>query len=646
MAGNAKPNIEGLGEEYTLEINEVKLREFNTQRLPLLLDGSIDKSDGYGEVLFSAAHGDKCIEFTTEEVINIWGIGTPYQDSGGRTPQSFGLKKWSGTVWGVMSDVVTQDDNQWYKMISNLEPGKYRLEIKSSYISLNEIYVESLSNKKYLIKENGIYKTIEDGRIKEIGVANVNKKVFDDHGMSSLKGLLELNTERIHSLDGEVSEQLEESLIHKVVVDKKLYRQVASVQVEINGESEVLDVTPTMIDGDTPIPYRVTCSSDYVGYEGYQAFNKQKGSKTNTWYSSKGFPEWIELDFGENQMISGFAFINGVATSGYSECSPKEFILEGSYDGVKYDEIHKETKYPKLNALEEKETYLAEVYNYRYYRFTFTSGYGSIIIIDEIKFLLQIPMLLYYGGKYHRITEANELEEVDILTRSDFEIKGMRNKITLQNADLKGVKVIDKLPARFEVRTIMDNVADSVRGILTEPEFKIIEDLGEKFEVLAWNEKERDNQFIVDATPYNQLGIPTGDKKLPTIEYIKSLFVQVNSEIVKIIFSIDGGNTWLTYINDTWENIQCTQYAVEVGGMTKEILEAIRQEKWQELSIQRIRFAYLLSDNVEVDRIDLTVDMKGSWEGAINGTDYSYRYPHNESLQVDIKKNGDYKINY
>ena len=38
--------------------------------------------------------------------------------------------------------------------------------------------------------------------------------------------------------------------------------------------------------------------------------------------------------------------------------------------------------------------------------------------------------------------------------------------------------------------------------------------------------------------------------------------------------------------------------------------------------------------------------MKGEWNSAIKGTDFSYGYPANDRLKVTLLTTGNYKINY
>ena len=53
-----------------------------------------------------------------------------------------------------------------------------------------------------------------------------------------------------------------------------------------------------------------------------------------------------------------------------------------------------------------------------------------------------------------------------------------------------------------------------------------------------------------------------------------------------------------------------------------------------------------MSDTCKTDNLTLQVDMKGSWQSALKGTDFNYGYPANDQLKVVLLKDGSYKINY
>ena len=47
-----------------------------------------------------------------------------------------------------------------------------------------------------------------------------------------------------------------------------------------------------------------------------------------------------------------------------------------------------------------------------------------------------------------------------------------------------------------------------------------------------------------------------------------------------------------------------------------------------------------------IDKLSVTVDIRGAWSKAINGTDYSYGYTGNSTLKFNILSDGDFKFNY
>ena len=64
-----------------------------------------------------------------------------------------------------------------------------------------------------------------------------------------------------------------------------------------------------------------------------------------------------------------------------------------------------------------------------------------------------------------------------------------------------------------------------------------------------------------------------------------------------------------------------------------------------------IAFAYSLditvdTDKAEIDELTLNAEMRGSWNKAFHGTDYTYGYPFYDQLSVKLLKDGSYKINY
>ena len=124
---------------------------------------------------------------------------------------------------------------------------------------------------------------------------------------------------------------------------------------------------------------------------------------------------------------------------------------------------------------------------------------------------------------------------------------------------------------------------------------------------------------------------------------------------IKLLVTNDN-KTFLAYdfTTQVWQIVDHTNLAkVKLFGIDVANLKDIDRTAWDKITAGKIGigFAYMLSiedttDTCEVDKLELQVDMKGSWNKAIHGTDYNYGYPKNNILRVSLLTNGDYKINY
>lgn len=149
----------------------------------------------------------------------------------------------------------------------------------------------------------------------------------------------------------------------------------------------LIDITPVMTSNTTPAPYVVSVSGIYsTGYEGYKAFNGSI-SGIDSW-AIKGQSGWIKIDFGNTIKINGFSISarESLGNGGVSEL-PKSFILYGSNDDIKYEQILPVSEQVMWVKKEERLFVLSNSINFRYYRITVTSNNGHIYTaIGKIKF--------------------------------------------------------------------------------------------------------------------------------------------------------------------------------------------------------------------------------------------------------------------
>lgn len=163
--------------------------------------------------------------------------------------------------------------------------------------------------------------------------------------------------------------------------------------------------------------------------------------------------------------------------------------------------------------------------------------------------------------------------------------------------------------------------------------------------------------FNIVGVPVDQLVIPTSLINISTFEGINSVSITnnvSNGGSVNIVVTTDMV-TYYTYdfTNTKWITVNLNKADIKASGLTLTSIGQITRSEWDKLtsSTSAIGFAYLLSknnesDNVDIDKLTLNVDMKGSWNHAIYGTDVTYGYPLNNELKVTLLTNGSYKINY
>lgn len=174
--------------------------------------------------------------------------------------------------------------------------------------------------------------------------------------------------------------------------------------------------------------------------------------------------------------------------------------------------------------------------------------------------------------------------------------------------------------------------------------FKSIEDIQK-------NSNGVDEILTITAIPPDRILKASGDKDLSYVNSIDYFKITGTGNNLKIVVSVDSGQTWKTFNTDHWEDINLTVNDIKVKGIGITAFNIISSTYWNLLNInKKIRFAYLLSmdsisDIESVDNINLQYDSQGKWVQAKEDM-YDVEYASNTQLQVFIKFSGDIKINY
>lgn len=176
--------------------------------------------------------------------------------------------------------------------------------------------------------------------------------------------------------------------------------------------------------------------------------------------------------------------------------------------------------------------------------------------------------------------------------------------------------------------------------------------------VKFYGESHRDEEYSImtKIIPDKALLLANGDLSLKAVENIDFFqvdFTKIGDAEIKLIVSVDEGETWQTYESGMWEPINPTVEEVDLYGIDTSVFNLIRPERWNELRkySDTIRFGYLLKHNEELDfakvhALNAQFDMTGVWKASVHGKDFEYEYPDNSTIRVKILRNGDYKINY
>ncbi len=179
----------------------------------------------------------------------------------------------------------------------------------------------------------------------------------------------------------------------------------------------------------------------------------------------------------------------------------------------------------------------------------------------------------------------------------------------------------------------------------------------QKFKILAYTlGKEERATLKISAVPFDKILFPVGLLPIDSFEGIDKVSIKgkfSGKGKCKVLVTTDLTH-YKTLKDGIWQNIDPTNIAaVKSDGIDTQTISSITRSEWDALTTEEvgIGFAYLpmiesISDQCEIDELIMQVDMKGSWDMAMPGTDYTYGYPRNNVLRVKLLTNGDYKINY
>lgn len=178
-------------------------------------------------------------------------------------------------------------------------------------------------------------------------------------------------------------------------------------------------------------------------------------------------------------------------------------------------------------------------------------------------------------------------------------------------------------------------ILDRVNG------FSPIDLLSDEFRILTWTNSPTP-KLSLESPSAAQIVHSINDISLFGVDVIDKISLIANGD-VKIGVSFDSATTWLSYKNGQWlelDSVHSGMTVSEINALTSEqIMEAKNQS-------QTVRFAYSLSGNAEVNRVEMKVSMRGV-EHIAKTSDYEMAYDvSTKTIIFNIKKTGTYSVNY
>lgn len=150
----------------------------------------------------------------------------------------------------------------------------------------------------------------------------------------------------------------------------------------------------------------------------------------------------------------------------------------------------------------------------------------------------------------------------------------------------------------------------------------------------------------IKATPLDRLLLSKDDINLSNASNIDYFNLIATGTNIRVICSIDSGKTWKTFNTDHWEGIDLNVNDIASKGISFTAFNQINSTYWNLLiTIQKIRFAYLMQNDNSVNELKVQYDGKGTWVEA-KPTEYDVIYASNTLLQLKLYFSGDIKINY
>jgi hypothetical protein len=161
--------------------------------------------------------------------------------------------------------------------------------------------------------------------------------------------------------------------------------------------------------------------------------------------------------------------------------------------------------------------------------------------------------------------------------------------------------------------------------------------------------------LTLTAVPFAKTILPEGLIPTTSFEYVNSvtftgLFTADSGGFIKFAFTTDNQN-YKVWDGSAWQPLDLADFAA--GGMMAQEVHALGAAAFNLLLDGAEGFGtgiYIsqetVEDNLHVDEMTVSAEMKGTWEAVAHGSGFTYGFSSAGEMTVNIASAGTYKINY
>ncbi|SFJ65954.1 F5/8 type C domain-containing protein [Paenibacillus sp. UNC496MF] len=326
--------------------------------------------------------------------------------------------------------------------------------------------------------------------------------------------------------------------------------------IDVNESARLVDPISYLIQDGSDIKKCVLTEATPPSIESVTATSTYQGSASNLIDGNTG-TVWWSNGSGHQSLVfrlsSAFAIASlDLTTGGKAQDVPASFTLYGSNDGANYTLITNIPSCGFTGALYEKRSFsFSNDTAYRYYKVDLFNNFNWMQL-SEVRILPGTTLV----ATWVKVGDAP-------VTQSMFDTDGM------VDLELINDKTIQSLVSD-QPKVLASTNASTVSSSMT-------------------------------AVPFGRVILPTDDITLPP-QGFKSLQLAAGlsgAGELKILASIDGGTTWMTWDGSTWTASAADAASAKANGMTPAVFNAVPVSQWQQLigETGKIRFAYYLEQS-------------------------------------------------